>query len=131
MTKKDLRPEQIKLLRFEKILKETAEEKAAGKPLNKAPVLAGLAVVAAAGAGAAAKLGNEAPLQFAADIEAAAKAPIAGDAWLINLAEVVTKSHSVVESLAEQGAFALLQANGTPKSPPAEVVQSLLTNGLF
>lgn len=132
MDQKDLRPEQVKLLRFEKILIKAAEDKASGKPIDKAPILSGLALVAAAGAGAAAKLGDETPLKVAADIEAAATVSADGNAWLINLAEVVSKSHNAVENLAEQGAFLLLQANGgTPKEPPSEAVSSLLTSGLF
>lgn len=132
MTQKDLRPEQVKLLRFEKTLVEAAKDRATGKPLDKAPILAGLAAVAAAGAGAAAKLGSEIPLKAAADIEMAATVSGGEDAWLINLAEVVSKSHSVVEALAQQGAFIIMQAGGgTPKEPPSEAVSSLLMNGLF
>ncbi len=130
MRNKDLRSEQIALLRFEKSLKEAAKEKASGKPLDKAPVLAGLAAVTAAGASAAAKLGDASALQYAAEIERAALAPNDGNAWLMNLAEVVSKSHNAIEALAEKGAFVFLQAGGTPKENPPEVIAYLLLSGL-
>lgn len=132
MSNKDLRAEQIKLLKFERTLQNAAREKAAGKPLDKAPILAGLALVAAAGAGAAEKLGTDAPLAYAAEIEAAATSAGASDAWLISLAEVVTTSHIAIQNLAEQGAFLLFKASGgTPKIWPSESVSSLLKSGLF
>ncbi|WP_425410690.1 hypothetical protein [Hyphococcus sp.] len=132
MARKDLRKEQIELLRFEKKIIEAAKEKAAGKPINKAPLLAGVAALTTAGASAAEKLNSDAPMQMAADIQAAAGAQAAGDAWLVQLAHVVTNSHNVIQNLAEQGAFLFFQAGGgTPKKPIKETVVSLLTNGLF
>ncbi len=129
MADKDLRPEQVKLLRFEKLIEETCHDKARGKRLDKAAVLAGLPLIAAASAGAAQKLGNDAPLRFAADVEAAARSSLSGDAWLVQLAEVVTRGHTVIESLATQGSWMLV--HGTPKRKTVELVQSLLTNGPF
>jgi len=130
MARRDLRPEQVKLLRFERLITQACREKIGGKKLNKASVLAGLPLVAAAGAGAAAKLGTDAPLRFAADIEAAAQSAAPGEAWLTQLAEVVTAGHNAIQDLAEKGSWLLI--HGTPKDPPAaEVVKSLLTNGLF
>jgi len=94
--------------------------------------MAGLGLVTAAAVGSAAKLGTDKPLQFAADITAAAAAGGVSDAWLTNLAEVVTKSHNAIETLAVQGSYLLLQASGgTPKDPPSEAVASLLSTGLF
>ncbi|WP_428407471.1 hypothetical protein [Hyphococcus sp.] len=130
MRSKDLRSEQIALLRFEKSLKEAAKDKASGKPLDKAPVLAGLAAVTAAGASVADKMGDASLVKYASAIERAALAPNDGNAWLLNLAEVVSKSHSAIEALALKGAFVFLQAGGTPKEDPPEVIASLLMSGL-
>lgn len=132
MKDKDLRQEQVKLLRFEKAIENACRDVAAGKPLNKAPVLASLAAVTASAAAVAAKLGEDAPLALAAQAHAAAAAPAEGAEWLINLADAATKSHTLLEALAEKGAFALLQVGGgTPKLQPSERVASLLTSGLF
>ncbi len=133
MKDKDLRREQLTLLKFEKTLIAAAREKAEGKPLNKAGVIAGLTAVTAAAASVAGKMGDETPLQFAAEMERAAFATNDATLWLINLAEIVSKGHSVIEALAQKGAFVILQAGGgTPKGqPPAEVVASLLMNGPF
>ena len=132
MSKKDLRREQIALLKFEKSLIAAAKEKSEGKALDKAPVLAGLAAVTAAAASVADKLGDATPLQYANAVERAALSANDGDVWLANLAEAVTTGHNVIETLAQKGAFIIFQAGGgTPKEPPAEVVASLLTNGPF
>ena len=130
MKTKDLRSEQIALLRFEKSLKEAAKEKASGKPLDKAPVLAGLAAVTAAGASVAEKMGDASALNYASEIERAALAANDGATWLMNLAEVVGKAHNAIEAMALNGAFVILQANGgTPKEDPPEGIASLLTSG--
>lgn len=131
MKNKDLRREQVALLRLEKALETVCREKASGKPLNKAPVIAGLSAVTAAAVSTAEKLGDSSPLQYAAEIEQAAMAANGGEVWLLNLAEVVTKSHNAIEALAQQGAFSLLEARGTPKLESMEIVSSLLTNGPF
>lgn len=132
MKNKDLRSEQIALLRFEKSLIAAAKDKAEGKGLNKAPVLAGLAAVTAAAASVADKMGDATALQVAAEIERASLASSEANAWLTDLAVVVSKGHNVIETLAEKGAFVIFQASGgTPKEPPAEVVASLLMNGPF
>ncbi|MEO1252065.1 MAG: hypothetical protein AAFW81_06960 [Pseudomonadota bacterium] len=130
MANKDLRAEHAKLLRFETLIKKAAEDKVRGKTLNKAAILAGFPMLAMASASAAEKLGDEKPMQLVAEVEALARSPLSGEAWLVQLAEAVTKGHNVLESLAESGAFVLLQANGTPKRSTAEFVQSLLMNGL-
>lgn len=130
MKSKDLRKEQIALLRFEKSLADAARATAAGKALDKAPVLAGLAAVAATATTLADKLGVAAPLQFAAEAERAAASEASAGTWLMNLAEVAGKAHNAIEALALQGSFIILQAGGgTPKPPPPEVVASLLANG--
>ena len=130
MAKRDLRPEQLQLLRFEKLIKNACREVVAGKKLDKAPVLAGLPLLAAASAVAAHKLAADAPLQYAEKVAAAAHSSAADEAWLTQLATVVTTGHNVIENLAQNGAFLLLQANGTPKRSTSEFVQSLLMNGL-
>ncbi len=132
MESKDLRREQLALLRFEKTLIGAAQEKAAGKLLNKAGVLASLTAVTAAAASVAEKLGDATPLQYAAEMERAAFAANDANAWLTDLAGIVSRGHSAIEALAQKGAFEILQAGGgTPKQPPSEVVASLLTSGLF
>lgn len=133
MSNKDLRKEQLALLRFEKSLIAAAKDKASGKALDKAPVLAGLAAVSVAAASVADKLGDATPMQFAAEMERASLAASDANAWLTELAVIVSKGHSVIEALAQQGAFVIFQASGgTPKGePPSEVVASLLMNGPF
>lgn len=132
MKNKDLRSEQIKLLRFEKMLIAAAKDKASGKPLNKAPVLAGVAAVTAAAASVADKMGDASLMQYASDVENAAFASNDGGAWLISLAEAVSKGHNAIEALAQKGAFVILQAGGgTPKEDPPSVIASLLMNGPF
>lgn len=129
---KDLRAEQVKLVRFEKTLETACRNFVAGKPLDKAPVLAGLAAVSAAAASAAVKLEDASPLALAGEIERAASAAAGDGAWLANLAEVVTRSHNAVESMAIEKAFQILAVGGgTPKKTSAETVLSLLTSGPF
>ncbi len=132
MKNKDLRSEQIALLRFEKSLKSAAEAKASGKPLDKAPLIAGVAAVTAAAASVADKMGDASLMQYAAEVESAAFATNDGNAWLMNLAEAVSKGHNAIEALAQKGAFVILQAGGgTPKEDPPSVIASLLLNGPF
>lgn len=132
MKNKDLRSEQIALLRFEKSLTKAAEAKASGKPLDKAPLIAGVAAVTAAAASVADKMGDASLMQYAAEVESAAYAANDGNAWLMNLAEAVSKGHNAIEALAQKGAFVILQAGGgTPKEDPPSVIASLLLNGPF
>ncbi|MFC2951471.1 hypothetical protein ACFOOP_05995 [Marinicaulis aureus] len=130
MKNKDLRSEQIALLRFEKSLTKAAEAKASGKPLDKAPLIAGVAAVTAAAASVAEKMGDASLMQYAAEVESAAFATNDANAWLMNLAEAVSKGHNAIEALAQKGAFVFLQAGGTPKENPPEVIASLLMSGL-
>ncbi|WP_375201577.1 hypothetical protein [Hyphococcus sp.] len=130
MKNKDLRSEQIALLRFEKSMKKAAADKAAGKPLDKAPLIAGVAAVTAAAASVADKMGDPSLMQYADAVESAAYAANDGNAWLLNLAEAVSKGHNAIEALAQKGAFVFLQAGGTPKENPPEVIAYLLMSGL-
>ncbi len=129
MAKRDLRSEQVKLLRFERLVEAACRDFASGRKLNKKPVLAGLPFLAAAGAAAAQKLGANEPLRHVAEVELVAHSAGSDSAWLLQLAETVTKGHNAIEALAEQGSWLLV--HGTPKRATAEVVQSLLTNGPF
>lgn len=129
---KDLRAEQIRLLRFEKAIETACRNVAAGKPLDKAPVLASLSALAASAAAVSAKLGTDAPLRLVAEAKAAAAQPMESSSWLVNLAEAASKSHALLEGLAREGAFHILQAGGgTPKRDMTETVSSLLMNGPF
>lgn len=101
---KDVRKEQVQLLKFEK-------------------KLAGLAAFVAAGsataASAADKVNAEATMKAYADISNA----------LVHLADVTTKAHAALEASAVQAGVRALQLNGAPKNPPSEVVRSLLGIG--
>lgn len=98
---KDIRKEQLALLRFEKRL--TA-----------------LAVIAAAGASSAASagthLGSDVAMRAFDDIQNA----------LINLADVTTGAHSALEENARAlGLRALEASGGLPKGEPAVVIRSI------
>lgn len=103
--RKDVRNEQLALLRFEK-------------------QIAGLAGVLAAGAATQAsasdKLGGDAASDAYASIQAA----------LVNLAEVTTKAHEALNAQADAiGAKTLNITGGVPKQPPADVVRLILGLG--
>ncbi|MBI1393382.1 MAG: hypothetical protein GC152_11635 [Alphaproteobacteria bacterium] len=102
---KDVKKEQIELLRFERKLVGLA------------------AVLAAAGptvASAAEKTGGDASLGAYREISDA----------LVKLADATTAAHQAVEAAATQAGVDFMQANGLPKAPPAaEVVRSLLGIG--
>ena len=102
---KDVRKEQLKLLKFEK-------------------KLAGLAAFVAAGsataASAADKINSEATAKAYDDIRTA----------LVNLADVTAQAHqSLQESVVEAGARAMQIGGGMPKASSSEVVRSLLGLG--
>lgn len=101
---KDVRKEQVQLLKFEK-------------------KLAGLAAFIAAGsataASAADKVNAEATMKAYSDISNA----------LLLLADVTTKAHAALEASVVEAGVRALQANGAPKNPPSEVVRSLLGIG--
>ena len=102
--KKDVRKEQVTLLRFEK-------------------KIAGLAAALAAGSATASsagqKLGGTAASDAYADIEAS----------LLHLADVTTKAHEALNAEAMALGYKTLQVSGVPKDPPAEVVRSILGIG--
>lgn len=103
---KDVRKEQLVLLKFEK-------------------ELAGLAAIVAAGsataAAAADKINGEATAKAYEDIRLA----------LVHLADITTAAHASLQSTAIEAGVRILEANGggAPKNPPSEVVRSLLGIG--
>lgn len=101
---KDLRKEQVALLRFEK-------------------KIAGLATILATGAATAqaaeAKMGGAAASQAYADLQKS----------LMDLAETTGKAHDALNAHAEAIGATVLQVNGVPKQPPLEVVRSILGLG--
>lgn len=102
---KDVRKEQVALLRFEK-------------------QLAGLAATLAAGAGVAKAADGK--LNATEGVEAYAEMQAA----LVHLAEVTGKAHDAMNAKAiEVGATILNAGGGTPKKPPAEVIASILGIG--
>lgn len=103
---KDVRKEQLVLLKFEQ-------------------KLAGLAAFAAAGSASAAaaadKINGEATLKAYQDIREA----------LVHLADVTTQAHAAIQSNASDAGVRILEAvgGGAPKDPPSEVVRLLLGIG--
>ncbi len=104
MTKKDIRKEQLALLRFEK-------------------QIAGLATVLAAGAATSAsandKLGGDAASQAYADIQAS----------LVHLADVTAAAHEKLNVEAVELGFRVSQVFGTPKPDGGRLVRSILGIG--
>ena len=99
---KDVRKEQLTLLRFEK-------------------ELAGLAAIVASGAVTAAsaseKIGGETAHQAYADIQTA----------LVHLAEVTAQAHNSLEANVETVGLKVLEASGgVPKGDPSVVIRSIL-----
>lgn len=102
---KDVRKEQLELLKFEKKLAGLAAFFAAGS---------------ASAASAAEKLNGEATLKAYDDIRDA----------LVRLADVTAEAHQTLQqSATEIGVRALEISGGVPKPPPSEVVRSLLGLG--
>lgn len=130
MSKIDLRPEQVKLLRFEKIVEEQARRLRKGKAIKVGAITAGLAAIGGATSVASAKLSSEKPLEYLANIEAAA-VNIGSSESLIHLAGVVTDVHSKLELMADKAGLLLFYADGGgSKGPPhAEVVRLILMGG--
>lgn len=131
MSTQDLRKEQIALLRFEKELTEKAKDLAAGRKITPAAFAAGLASLTWAGNAAAEKLGSDAPAQVAVSAK-----NIINDCGnvtaetLVSLAEVVQKGHEVVEKMAVDASFNILQVGGGTgegdKGKPVEMVLSAI-----
>lgn len=101
---KDIRKEQLVLLRFEKELARLAAFVAAGS---------------ATAASAATVVESEAATGAYDRIRDA----------LVHLAEVTTDVHAAMNAQAIEAGARLLQAGGAPKEPPVEVVRSLLGLG--
>ncbi|MEZ5922295.1 MAG: hypothetical protein R3C60_13230 [Parvularculaceae bacterium] len=102
---KDVRKEQLKLLKFERKL---------------AGLAAFFATTGVAAASAADKLNAEATLKAYQDIEAA----------LLNLADVTTHAHAAMEASVVQASANMLQAaGGGPKASASEAVRSVLGLG--
>jgi hypothetical protein len=101
---KDVRKEQVQLLKFEK-------------------KLAGLAAFVAAGAATAAsaadKINAGATMKAYDDISKA----------LVHLADVTTQAHAALQSTVVEAGVRALEVNGAPKNPPSEIVRSLLGIG--
>jgi hypothetical protein len=128
MMTKDLRREQILVLRFEKTLADQAKRKMAGKKISRSAIAVSLAGLFTAGTASAAKLGSDAPIQvYNAVQEALPKTGEISGEILVSLAEIIGKGHALVESLAIDASFKLLEVSGgTDKDPPVEMVKSIL-----
>lgn len=102
--KKDIRREQISLLRFEK-------------------KIAGLAAALAAGSAtvhaAEQKLGGSAASDAYAELQNS----------ILQLAEAATNAHELLNAEAVALGLKTLQVNGVPKSPPTEIVRLALGIG--
>lgn len=131
MAKKDLRKEQVGLLRFEKSLINQAKQKKMGRTIDKRAIAAAGAVALASGAAAAEKLGDPALTKHVDAIAQALAAPGATDqSWLVALAETVSVSHAAFQGAAEAGGFLLLTVGGgRPKIWPNGAVLSALGIG--
>ncbi len=103
---KDLRKEQLALLRFEK-------------------QIAGLAVVLASGAAVAKGLDGKLHASYGAEAYADIQSA------LVNLADVTGKAHEALNAKAMEAGATLLQAagGGLPKFEPSEAVRSILGLG--
>lgn len=103
-TSKDVRKEQLVLLKFEKELARLAAFVAAGS---------------ATAASAATAIDSQAAVNGYDRIREA----------LVHLAEVTTEVHAAMNAQAMEAGARLLQATGAPKEPPVQVVRSLLGLG--
>ncbi|MEM9168463.1 MAG: hypothetical protein AAGC56_02320 [Pseudomonadota bacterium] len=103
MVRKDLRKEQVSLLRFEKQIAASA---------------AALAALQTSAQAAEMKL-DGAALEAYADLQSA----------MLNLADVTTRVHESLNAKAEELGCATFQAWGVPKDPPKSVVSSILGLG--
>lgn len=124
MHKKDLRREQIALLKHEQTLTAAAKKLAGNKGFDRKAVIASAAAASAVAIAAADKLAQPALADFAALNDAAATQT--GENLLIALAHVATSAHAAFESAAMEAGFILLAQGGTPKEPPARAVLSAL-----
>ena len=128
MNSKDIRKEQIALLRFESILPEQAKKLVAGGKVNRLSIAGGLASVVGASFVASYKLGSVEPIAHAADAVVTYAANVAqGDKLLVSVANTISDGHAAIEQIAVEGGLRLLQAGGgTGKPDAAVVVKSIL-----
>ncbi len=101
---KDIRKEQLVLLRFEKELARLAAFVAAG---SATAASAAVVIDSGAASGAYDRIKDA----------------------LVHLAEVTTDVHAAMNAQAMEAGARILQATGAPKEPPVEVVKSLLGLG--
>ena len=101
MTNKDIRKQQLVLLEMEKRLVNFAK------------------YLGVAGAAAAAS----------APLPAASKSLEEIQQATVNLAETLEAAHDMLNQQAMEAGLRVLQASGTPKSPPAQVIKSLFGLG--
>ncbi len=104
LASKDVRKEQIVLLRFEKELARLAG------------VVAGMSATAAS---ASTKIGSEATSGAYDQIRQA----------LVSLADVTSSVHAQLEATVAAAGLRALEVNGVPKEPPSEVVRFILGLG--
>lgn len=126
MTKRDLRPEQIKLLRLEKAIETEAKNVRDGGAVNRGKITAALTVALAGGVAAAEKLGSPELLKYVENIEA--QGSKAGVELLTGLAEAVSAGHAAFEAKGNALGY-LLVDGGRPKLDSAQVVASILGIG--
>ncbi len=129
MKSKDIRKEQIALLKFERVLPEQAKKLANGGRVSRLSVAGGLASVVGASFVASYKLGSVEPIAHAANgVVAYAGNVMQGDKLLVSVANAISDGHAAVEQLAVGGGLRLLEAGGgTHKDVSAAmVVKSIL-----
>lgn len=128
MNSKDIRKEQIALLRFERVLPEQAKQLVAGGKVNRVSIACGLASVVGASFVASYKLGSVEPIAHAANAVVTYAANVAqGDKLLMSMANIISDGHAAVERVAVEGGLRLLEAGGgTGKPDAASVVKSIL-----
>lgn len=125
--KRDIRKEQVSLLKFERLLKRQAKRIAEGRNADRAAIAAGLTGLFAVSASASVKAGEAMPAELvsqASDLVATSET-VTGDV-LVKVAEFIGSAHAIAEALALNAGLVLLQADGSPKEPPALAVKAIL-----
>lgn len=113
MKRKDIRKEQIALLKFEKTLPQQAETLKAGDGVNRLSLAGGLAGVVGVSIVAAYKLGSVEPIAQASNAVVAYAANVTqGEQLLISVAEAISKGHAVIEEMAVESGLRLLEVGG-------------------
>ncbi|MEO1135628.1 MAG: hypothetical protein AAFW68_03320 [Pseudomonadota bacterium] len=126
MKAKDLRREQIALLRLEKTLETEAKNVRAGGAVNRSKIGAAMSVALAGGVVAAEKLNAPELLQHVHNVEA--QGSKTGVELLTGLAEAVSAGHAAFEAKGNALGY-LLVNGGRPKIEPAQMVASILGIG--